>query len=465
MTENFESRSKSMTIKFLRGLLTCEGDFAEADFAQLSFDRRLKLWTAPGYQYKEIVLQALRKSYSLNDLAKDYQPISLKMAKTLLPRPHQAKALSAWRESGKRGCCVLPTGAGKTVLAMMAMAELQRPTLIVVPTIDLLHQWQKVIHDFFGVEAGAYGGGEKTLAEVTVSTYDSAKLIVEHYGRKFGFVVFDECHHLPAPQYQLIAKSLIAPYRLGLSATIERADQGEDIIYEFVGPKVYEAEISDMVSKVLAPYDVVSVELALSDEERLEYEEKRAVYLDFLRQNRINFSRPGAWQEFIKLSARSHKGRLAMQAFRQQKKLANGSKGKVKELWRIFSDHIGERTIVFTNDNDLAYEIGKTYLLPVLTHHTKAKERKRMLDLFRSGEYSVLVTSKVLNEGVDVPEASIGVVVSGSGSVREHVQRLGRILRHKEGKKARLYELISMDTSETWVRDRRRQHHAYQKST
>ena len=154
-----------------------------------------------------------------------------------------------------------------------------------------------------------------------------------------------------------------------------------------------------------------------------------------------------------------------MQAYRQQKKLANGSIGKVEKLWDIFSDHLGERCIVFTNDNELAYEIGKRYLLPVLTHHTKSKERKKMLSDFRSGDLSILITSKVLNEGVDVPEASVGIVVSGSGSVREHVQRLGRILRHKEGKVAKLYELISMGTNEQFVKDRRRKHHAYQKSS
>lgn len=455
---------KSIKIEFRKGLLTLSGNLLPEDFSAITYDKRLKTWVAPADSYRDIVIEAVQNKYKLEDLARDYESIEISLAKEITPRPHQKKAMASWLESKKKGCCILPTGAGKTILAMMAISEVKRPTLVVVPTIDLLHQWQKTIKEFLGVDAGGYGGGEKNLQNITVATYDSAKIIMEHYGRKFGFLVFDECHHLPAPQYQLIAKSSIAPFRLGLTATIERSDGGEELIYELVGPKVYEASIREMTSKVLAPYDVVTVEVALSDEERAEYEHNRAIYLDFLRSCRINFGRPGAWQEFIKMSARSHKGRLAMQAYRLQKKLANGSKGKVKELWRIFSDHIGERTIVFTNDNELAYEVGKKYMLPVLTHHTKSKERKHMLEAFRNGDISVLVTSKVLNEGVDVPEASVGVVVSGSGSVREHVQRLGRILRHKEGKKARLYELISMDTNEKFVKDRRRQHHAYQKS-
>lgn len=72
-----------------------------------------------------------------------------------------------------------------------------------------------------------------------------------------------------------------------------------------------------------------------------------------------------------------------------------------------------------------------------------------------------MVTSKVLNEGVDVPKASIAVILSGSGSVREHVQRLGRILRRAEGKRATLYELVTENSVETYVSERRRKHDAY----
>ncbi len=154
-----------------------------------------------------------------------------------------------------------------------------------------------------------------------------------------------------------------------------------------------------------------------------------------------------------------------MEAYREQKSLAQSGEGKILELWKILQAHPGERIIVFTNDNATAYQIGKRYVLPVLTHLTRPKERKKMLEAFRSGSVDVLVTSKVLNEGVDVPEASIGVVISGSGAVREHVQRLGRILRHQEGKRATLYEVVSKDTGEIHINKRRRNHHAYQRPT
>ena len=95
---------------------------------------------------------------------------------------------------------------------------------------------------------------------------------------------------------------------------------------------------------------------------------------------------------------------------------------------------------------------------------TVSNNAEKLLDEFREGRLKVLVTSRVLNEGVDVPEASIGVVFSGTGAVREHVQRLGRILRNTPGKRATLYEMVSSDTNEQYVNERRRQHHAYQES-
>ena len=118
-----------------------------------------------------------------------------------------------------------------------------------------------------------------------------------------------------------------------------------------------------------------------------------------------------------------------------------------------------------TDDNATAHTISRRFLLPVITHQTRVTERSRILERIRDGRYSAVVTSRVLNEGVDVPDASVAVVVSGSGSVREHVQRLGRVLRKRGDKRAVLYELISGDTSEQHTSERRRDHVAWSGST
>ena len=162
------------------------------------------------------------------------------------------------------------------------------------------------------------------------------------------------------------------------------------------------------------------------------------------------------------LAGRSPEGRLAFRAFLDQRRLARGGEAKLRALWEILRHHAGERIIVFTADNSAAYELGRRFALPVMTHLTKASERKEFLEKFRDGSYPVLVTNRVLNEGVDVPAAAVGVVLAGTGSVREHVQRLGRVLRAAPGKsQAVLYELVSAGTSEESVSSRRRSHRAY----
>jgi superfamily II DNA or RNA helicase len=142
--------------------------------------------------------------------------------------------------------------------------------------------------------------------------------------------------------------------------------------------------------------------------------------------------------------------------------LAQAAQVKLHRLTELLEANRNERILVFTADNATVYQIARQFLIPAITHQTKSKERRAILEKFHSGEYDILVTSQVLNEGVDVPAASLGIVLSGSGSVREHVQRLGRLLRKADGKQARLIEIVSRGTGEEFTSERRRQHGAYQ---
>ena len=160
-------------------------------------------------------------------------------------------------------------------------------------------------------------------------------------------------------------------------------------------------------------------------------------------------------------SAQSPEGRRAFLAYRTQKQIAVASRGKLHVLEGLLRQHARDRVLIFTNDNDTVYLIAQMFLIPALTHQTDLKERREILKRFNAGEYPTVVTSRVLNEGVDIPAANVAVILSGTGSVREHVQRLGRILRRKEGKRALLYEVVTNDTMEQNVSDRRRDHEAY----
>jgi superfamily II DNA or RNA helicase len=151
-----------------------------------------------------------------------------------------------------------------------------------------------------------------------------------------------------------------------------------------------------------------------------------------------------------------------MDAYQRQRRIAFAAPSKLEYLEHLLRDHRRDRTIIFTQDNATVYEISTRFLVPAITHQTKVTERSEMLSRFRDGTYNVIATSKVLNEGVDVPEANVAIVMSGSGSVREHVQRLGRVLRKKaDGRRAILYELVAGGTSEAYTSRRRREHSAY----
>lgn len=456
---------RTLTLALANGELVCTGlDAAQAkEWGRWRWNPERKVWTTPGYRYRDTMVKAQQAGCVVRDEARGYEKLALPLRQPIVPRPHQSAAMTAWGEAGYRGVVSLPTGAGKTILAVMGMAAVGRPSFVLVPTIDLLEQWCKTLTSFFNVPIGALGGGRREYGPITVATYDSALLTLDEWAARYGLLIFDECHHLPAQQYQQIARAAIAPFRLGLSATVERPDGREEILYELVGDVVYAAQIRDMTEAVLSPYDVVSIQVPLTDAERDAYQGARKKYLDFIRRNRIQMSDPGGWRDFLFKASRSSEGREALKAHRQQRRIAQGASSKLAELWRLLGEHPNERVLIFTDDNALAYQIGRRFILPVLTHQTKARERKAMLAAFRGGTSQVLVTSKVLNEGVDVPEASVGIVVSGSAGVREHVQRLGRILRQAPGKRAVLYELISKDTSEVQTNWRRKQHHAYQR--
>jgi superfamily II DNA or RNA helicase len=379
------------------------------------------------------------------------------------PRPYQAEAMTAWRARQCRGVVVLPTGAGKTWVACLAIDDRRRSTLVVAPTLDLVRQWYDVLRTTFGVPVGVIGGGEYDVRSLTVSTYDSAHLHMEHLGDRFGLVVFDECHHLPGPAYAVAARACVAPFRLGLTATPERADGRHSDLDDLVGPIIYRKDIVDLSSDggYLAPYDTVRLTVELGPDDRRAHDEARGIYRDFVARNGIRMSSPTGWSDFVIRAARSEDGRRAMAAYRRQRDIAFAAPAKLDYVGLLLDRHREDRTLLFTQDNATAYEISRRFLVPIITHETRVRERSEIIAGLADGGYGAIVTSKVLNEGVDIPDAAVAIVVSGSASVREHVQRLGRVLRAREGKRALLYELVTAGTTETSTSARRRDHSAY----
>ena len=445
-------------LRFDRGTLLLEGvaELPAGLESSFQYDPRVEAYRAPAHRYSEII--GPLKGELARNKAPRYQRRELICALEMTPYPHQQEALAAWKTARGRGVIVLPTGAGKTLVGLLALGWAQRDGLIMVPTLDLMQQWYALLRAAFpDQEIGLIGGGYHEPQPLTIATYDSAARHIERLGDRFGLLIFDEVHHLPSEFYRSIAEFSLAPYRLGLTATPERSDGRDADLLELVGPLVYRCAPEQLAGDVLAEFQVRVMHVDLSPAEREAYRQALEERNAFLQANRLALSTLEGWNRFVMLSARSVEGRRAMRAHRDARRIAHATPAKLRALGLILANHPAARTVIFTEDNATAYEVSQRFLIPCLTHQTAIKERQDILDRFKAGIYAAITTSNVLNEGVDVPEASIGVILSGSASAREFVQRLGRILRRGAGKQAVLYEVIARETREERVAGRRRE--------
>ena len=442
-----------VTLRYDDGTIRIEGAVPKLPFVEA--DDRSDTARAPAYRYA-----ALRQILDNRGIVVDDQVLSLPdlaLGTTYDLREYQQEALDAWQDAGERGVVELPTGSGKTVIGIAAAVACATPTLIVAPTIDLVEQWRGELAAEFDRPIGQLGGDRQEIEAVTVATYDSAYLRAEELGNRFGLVVFDEVHHLGGDGYRDIARLLVAPARLGVTATFERPDGAHEVIEELIGSNVFGLDAEDLAGEHLAPYDIRRIEVELTPDEREAYEQAQGTFVDYLRTSDINFSSGSDYQKLVMRSGTDPRAREALLAKQRAREIMMNSEAKVQKLADILDRHREDRIIVFTAHTELVYRLSERFLLPAITAETGAEERRRIIQQFRDGRYSRVVAANVLDEGVDVPDANVGVILSGSGSEREFTQRLGRILRPTaELTRATLYELVSAETAEERVADRRR---------
>lgn len=440
-----------MELTFNRGTILVRGDVR---IPNSIWDERSKRFRAMALHYRDITDYLKNSGINYTDNVLDLIPCP-ELQSTITLRDYQKQALDAWILNNKRGVIVLPTGSGKTVIGINAISLLNTPTIVVVPTLDLLDQWRSRLKKEFKVDVGMLGGGEQEIKAITVSTYDSAYIHAARLGNKFGLIIFDEVHHLPAEGYKHIAEMFASPFRMGLTATYERDDGLHSELNRLVGGKVFEKKVKELAGEHLSPFRLQKIAVELTAEEQIEYEHHQGIFADYLRRCNITIRTPLDFQKIVIRSGRDPNARKVLLARNKARDIALNSVSKIEKFREILKKHKESRLFIFTEHNKLVHIISKEFLIPAITYRTATKERGEILDRFRSGVYRAVVTSKVLDEGIDVPEADVGVILSGTGSGRAFIQRLGRILRKKEGKEAVLYEIVSADTSEINTAKRR----------
>jgi superfamily II DNA or RNA helicase len=438
---------------FDKGTLLLKGDVGTP---YGKWDPRVGCFRIKALHYRDVLAYFEESNIPFEDSVQHLPPLETLKSIVKL-RSYQESAISRWRRNENRGVLVLPTAAGKTYIALKAVELLRTQTLIVVPTLDLIDQWRSRIAECLGVESGAFGGGENSVRMITVATYDSAYLQAAFLGNRFRLIVFDEVHHLASPSYMQIAEMYTAPYRMGLTATYERIDERHRLLPRLIGDIVFTVKVDELAGKHLAPYAYEKKYVELAPEEQELYDKEMGTFRSYLREKRIVMKKPRDFQKFIMRTGRDPRARDALLARNRALKVAFNSQEKINALGKLLYANKKEKTLIFTLHTDLVYAISRLFLIPAITYLTPKKERREILENFRKGNYNTIVTSQVLDEGIDVPDATIGYILSGTGSTRAYIQRLGRLLRKVEGKKARLIEIVSKETIEVGMSRRRTQ--------
>ena len=445
-----------MRLTFDRGTLLFADVPPGLDVTQIPgvlWDDRVGAPRAPARLCYALASELRRRGVPLADMPRptlappsEFRPFEL--------RPYQEAALGAWRQAGRRGIVALPTGSGKTRLALAAIAATRTPALCLAPTRALCDQWAAALAAVWGGPIGRFGDGERVVGPITVATFAGAYRHMPALGDKFGLLIIDEAHHFAAGGRDETLEMSIAPLRLGLTATPPAPGPAAERLAGLIGRVVFERTVGDLAGRYLAPLERITWHLALDPDERREHDALWTVYREARRAFEANHL-GATWEDFLHDASRTDEGRRGVAAWRRARRILAYPHRKQEALALLLGHHRGQRTLVFVADNQTAYAVAREHLVMPLTCDIGRGERQAALERFRSGALRALVSAQVLNEGIDVPDAEVGIVVAGRMGEREHVQRIGRLLRPGEGKRALVYELVVERSSECRQAERR----------
>ncbi|MGD2068444.1 MAG: DEAD/DEAH box helicase family protein [Gemmatimonadota bacterium] len=429
----------------------------------MDWDDRTEAWVAPGYRLPDLRAWAADRGVLEGGAGPD--ELDAPFFDPRRPREYQREALERWRAAEGRGTVVLPTGSGKSFVALLAIQDVGAGACVVAPTRALLGQWFNQLADAFGPErVGAFYGDEKDPRPITVTTYHSAFTLQERFGERFDLLVLDEAHHLAdtaAGEESAWHDALrIAPARRRLGLTATYPDGRDEGLRRLLGPVVYRRSVGEMVDAELADFALERRFVSLTADERERYDRATSTYEGFVDEKdfRARYGDDDWWKVFMAATRSSPRARRAFRAFRERERIVALSERKLAEAGRLLRLHAGERAVLFCGSTDAAEAVSRRFAVPLITGHTPASERKRILDWIEEGAVRAVSTVRVLDEGWDVPSAKLGLILGDTtrGGPRQHRQRLGRILRRQGERVASLWEIVVADTHEFFASQKRR---------
>lgn len=447
-----------MNLKFDKGTLTFDGRECEVPPGFL-WDSRTSNFRAPAYLYRRSKKHFDDNNTVVTDHVMD-NISDVNQFKTL-PKstnlfPYQEIACDTWEASGCQGIVVLPTGGGKTRLAIEIIQRKNTPTLILVPTKALMQQWKNSLEEFSNSEVGVIGDGCLEIRYTTVCTYESAYRRMAALGNKFELLIIDEVHHFGCGMRDEILLMSAAHMRLGLTASLPSESAHYGKLTKLTGPLIFERGINDLRGEFLSEFDHYQIPVQLTSQERLEYQASYSFYQQFTLETKWCWQELG-WQAFSAYASQSETGRKALKSARRSRSIVSLCLNKQRLLRKLLEKHWNQRTFIFVASTQDACEITRQFLAYPITAAVGRSEREIILKKFNEGSLRALVACKVLNEGIDIPSAEVAIILGGTGNPREQIQRVGRVLRKCLNKRAIIYEVIAANTFEIQKSKRRNQ--------
>ncbi|MBF0487214.1 MAG: DEAD/DEAH box helicase [Nitrospirae bacterium] len=358
------------------------------------------------------ILKGYRIEYTIENHATKFKTVPFTFTGKLYP--HQKKALDAILTK-EYSTLSAPTGSGKTVIGLAAIAKRQQPTLIIVHTKELLYQWQARAMQYLGLdkeEVGLLGDGHKSVGLLTIGIKNTLINVIEGIKDRFGFVIVDECHHTPASTFTDIVGRLSAAYVLGLSATPYRKDRLTRVIYFYLGDKIHEIDIEALQDSghiMTASLEVIETGWDYP------YSDDYSSMISELTEDEV-------------------RNEIILESVEGQVQADSG-------IALVLSDRKEHCRYLY---NQL---MGQGVRAALLLGDTPKKERAAIVDGLRGGEYRVLVaTASLIGEGFDLPDISsifLTVPVKFSGRLTQYV---GRALRTAAGKtEARVFDFVDQN--------------------